>query len=293
MSSGFISPDMKLSKGAELFTDNCDKPETKMVLSLWPDFNKGSNVVLAHKELKGNLIVEIQEAIDFVKDHSADGFIKTDTSRESYKAYPDRAVMEGIVNAVGHRNYFIQGAQIEVNIFRDRLEITSPGSLLGVRKLDHETKIASIIPRRRNEVICAMLETCRYMEEKGSGFDKIEEDYITADQSHKPFVSSDASSFTLTLPDLTYASGIESGNSETADVVINEVVSGKNDLKILGYCYYHEHSVEEIAEYVNVTPSTYFRRNTIKRLVDSGYLLKKPEGRGYTYAANHNKVFRK
>ena len=42
-----------------------------------------------------------------------------------------------------------------------------------------------------------------------------------------------ASAFTLTLPDLTYAGGIEPENSETADVAVNEVLSGKNDLKIL------------------------------------------------------------
>ena len=293
MSIGFISSDRKLSKGAELFADDCDKSETRIVLSLWPDFNKGSDVVLAHKELTGNLIEEIQEAIDFVNDHSANGFIKTNTSREIYKSYPDRSVMEGIVNAIGHRNYFIQGAQIEVNIFRDRLEITSPGSLLGVRKLDHETDIASIIPRRRNEVICAMLEMCRYMEEKGSGFDKIEDDYSMADESHKPFVSSDASSFTLTLPDLTYAGGIEPEDSETADVTVNEVISGKNDLKILGFCYYKERSVEEIAEYIGISPSSYFRRNTIKRLTDGNYLIKKSAERGYRYVANHSKVFRR
>ena len=58
-------------------------------------------------------------------------------------------------NAVAHRNYFISGSQIEINMFKDRLEITSPGALLGVREIEKETRISSIIPRRRNEVICS------------------------------------------------------------------------------------------------------------------------------------------
>lgn len=52
-----------------------------------------------------------------------------------------------------------------------------------------ETDISSIIPRRRNEVICAALELCKFIEKKGSGFDKIEEDYRDADAYHKPYIS--------------------------------------------------------------------------------------------------------
>jgi len=75
--------------------------------------------------------------------------------------------LEGIVNAIAHRNYFMNGSQIEINLFKDRLEITSPGALLGVKELQKEKNISSIIPRRRNEIICGVLEYCRYMESKG------------------------------------------------------------------------------------------------------------------------------
>jgi ATP-dependent DNA helicase RecG len=34
---------------------------------------------------------------------------------------------EGIVNAVAHRDYSIQGTQIEIWMFDDRMEIRSPG----------------------------------------------------------------------------------------------------------------------------------------------------------------------
>ena len=70
------------------------------------------------------------------------------------------------MNAIGHRNYYMYGTQVEVNIFPDRLEITSPGALLGVRELYKEKNIASIILRRRNEIICNILEMCKYMEKK-------------------------------------------------------------------------------------------------------------------------------
>ena len=70
-----------------------------------------------------------------------EGIKKEDIGQSSFIAFPVRSVTEGIVNAVGHRNYFMFGTQIEVNIFRDRLEITSPGSLIGVRELKKEKNI--------------------------------------------------------------------------------------------------------------------------------------------------------
>ena len=291
ISIGFMNEKRRLSKGALLFQDSCRTPETRMVMTLWKGLDKGSDIVLAQKEFIGNLLTGIQEGIDFVMDHSANGFIKRPDTRQSYFAYPQRSVMEGIVNAVGHRNYFIQGSQIEINIFQDRLEITSPGSLLGVRRLNRETDIASIIPRRRNEVICSILELCRLMEEKGSGFDKIESDYQNADDAHKPYVSCDASSFTLCLPDLTVTSAMEATkNQEYADVYTAGLTTGKYDLKILGYCYYKERSVREIADYIGLKPSTYFRKNTIQRLVDGHYLTESMSSRTSFYRANHANV---
>ena len=166
ISKNIISGDKKLSRGALLFKDNCDDMRTKLVATQWPGVTKGSSVVIASEEYTGNLLQIIKKAIEFIKNHSINGFKKEIETRIEYISYPGRSVTEGIVNAVGHRNYYIQGSQIEVNIFKDRLEITSPGALLGVRELHKEKNISGIIPRRRNEVICEILELCRYMEKK-------------------------------------------------------------------------------------------------------------------------------
>ena len=179
-----------------------------MVLTQWPGDTKGSSTVLASQTFVGDLLTSVRVAQEFVSSHSANGFRKTDDARIDYVAFPPRSVTEGIVNAIGHRNYFITGSQVQVDVFKDRLEISSPGALLGVRELVREHDIASIVPRRRNSVICAVLASCRLMEEKGSGFDEIQEGYAGRGASHEPFVSADPSSFTLTLPDLTYEGGV-------------------------------------------------------------------------------------
>lgn len=291
LSLGFMSAEGRLSKGALLFADVCEDERTRMVLTHWPGDTKGSDTVLASQSYVGNLLEAIELAQTFVANHSANGFRKTDTSRVDFIAYPTRSVTEGIVNAVGHRNYFISGAQVEVNVFKDRLEITSPGSLLGVRELVREHDIASIVPRRRNEVICALLTSCRLMEEKGSGFDKIEEDYAGRGMGYAPFVSADSSSFTLTLPDLTYEGGVISDGNDTPDVVTRGVLDVRNGLDVLSYCYRKGRTAAEIARHLGLTPSTYFRRNVLDTLVGQNYLLKRQEGRSFLYTANPQTVY--
>ncbi len=288
ISRSFMSSNRYLSKGALLFEDDCNCEETHAVATLWPGLTKGDDIVLASEEYNGNLLDVIEKCAAFVRNHSANGFKKEDLGQSDFIAFPARSVTEGIVNAVGHRNYFMFGTQIEVNIFRDRLEITSPGSLMGGKELRKEKNISAIIPRRRNNVICAILEMCRYMEEKGSGFDKIAEDYSPYADRYQPYITSDASSFTLTLPDLTYRFGIS--DDLIPEIYTEGITTGKNDLKILAYCYQSAHSAKEIAEYIGITASTYFRTNTLGRLCENGYLLESKGNGSSVFRSNQEKV---
>jgi predicted HTH transcriptional regulator len=164
ISKGAITDDKHVTKGMELFADDYDGLRTKVVATVWPGITKGGSIVIASEEYTGNLLSVLEKTISFITAHSANGFKKIETQTVPYVSYPLRAVTEGVVNAIGHRNYYMFGTQVEINIFPDRLEITSPGALLGVRNLYKEKNIASIIPRRRNEIICNILEICKYME---------------------------------------------------------------------------------------------------------------------------------
>lgn len=285
-----ISDKKKLSRGALLFRDDCEDRITKLVATHWPGITKGDPVVVGSKDFSGNLITVIRSAAEFVASHSANGFIKENDGRSDYISYPPRSVMEGIVNAVAHRNYYMDGTQIEINIFKDRLEITSPGSLLGVGRMVREKSISSIIPRRRNEIICSILEICKLLEGKGTGFDKIEEDYRAFDEKYRPYISCDPHSFTLTLPDVTYSGGIVGEENETPSVYTEAILSGKRDLEILSYCYTKARTVREIAEHLNLTPSTYFRKEVIERLCREDYLKEISGDRSGRYLSNHEKV---
>jgi ATP-dependent DNA helicase RecG len=49
--------------------------------------------------------------------------------RDEIPSYPQEAVREAIVNALIHRDYLLLGTDIELSIYKDRLEIVSPGRL--------------------------------------------------------------------------------------------------------------------------------------------------------------------
>ena len=65
--------------------------------------------------------------MDFVNQRMNHSMIKLEDTRKNIDAYPQRALFEGVVNAAAHRDYFLDGTQIQVDMFKDRLEISSPG----------------------------------------------------------------------------------------------------------------------------------------------------------------------
>lgn len=290
ISIGFMDNDKKLSKGSLLFKDNYEEERTRITCTLWPELTKGSSLILASEDFSGNIFDSMKFATQFIHNHSVNGFKKEANQRVDYFSYPARSVTEGIVNAVAHRNYFMNGSQIEINMYKDRLEITSPGALLGVKELKKEKNISSIIPRRRNEVICSVLEYCRYMESKGSGFDKIEQDYAGKGDAFKPYISSTGNTFTLVLPNLTFNYGIIDEDS-VPEVHVEGLLNGKKDLKILSYCFKKEHSAKEIADYLGIKASTYFRTEVLGNLVAAGYLLENKTESPAKYLSNPAKVY--
>lgn len=66
------------------------------------------------------------------------------------------AVFEAIVNAVAHRDYSIYGSKIRLQIFEDRLELYSPGSLPNFMTMESLPYIQST----RNNVIVSLLAKC-------------------------------------------------------------------------------------------------------------------------------------
>lgn len=289
MSLGFFTPDHKLKNGALLFRDGYDQSKTEVQCSVFSGFNKGSERIVTINRFKGNITDSICYMLEFVKQRMNHTFIKLANSRVTIDSYPERALFEGIVSAVAHRDYFLDGTQIQVDMLKDRLEISSPGSFYQGEKIGKTYDLSKIISKRRNELICGILVKCNVMEAAGTGFDKIMQEYMDADEHHRPYIYSASDHFTLVLPDLTYSEGVIADDAENVEFV--PVPNGTpHDEKVLSFCYNTARKAAEIAEYLELSDSSYFRKKILENLVEHNYLEKdKAAGTNY-YKANRDIV---
>lgn len=288
-SMGFYNEEGFLSNGAVLFMDNYNGNKTAVQCSLFKGFNKGSERIITINRYKGNLIRIIQYMTDFVIQRMNHSMVKLSDSRINIDAYPERALFEGIINAVAHRDYYLDGTEIQLDMFADRLEISSPGGFYRHEPLEKTYDLSNIISKRRNELIAATLVACNVMEAAGTGFDKIMEEYASSDDPHRPYIYSKSDHFTLTLPDLTYENGIVDSNIPVVEYP--PVKNGSEyDSRILSYCYYQSRKVSEITAYLGISNSTYFRKNVLMNLVENDYLLMKKTGNTSYYLSNRDYV---
>jgi ATP-dependent DNA helicase RecG len=100
--------------------------------------------------------------------------------RHEETEYPASSVREALVNAVAHRDYRLTGRSIEIRMYTDRLEISSPGGLPAHITLDN------IVDEHysRNPRLVNGLFQWGYIEELGLGIDRMIEDMVRA--GHKP-----------------------------------------------------------------------------------------------------------
>lgn len=288
---GFFTEGGKLKNGSLLFRDDFHSPDNLVKITLWDGIDKGGSVFKSLGEFNGNILDGLQFVLKTIDANMFSYERKTDSGRQKESDYPKRALLEGLVNAYAHRNYFIRGSQIEVTLFRDRLEITSPGGMIGGLLLKKEKDIRSIQPGRRNELICSILSLCRLMEKEGSGFDKIAAEYATMDKKHQPYVSSTPTCVTLVLPNVHYLPGII--DDETKEVAVTcpqwDTLSDKQ-ARILSFCYVKPRTIEEIAAFLSLKVSTYLRKDVLGRLIKANLLLLNDSRRADTYYDNRDIV---
>ncbi|MBK8135121.1 MAG: putative DNA binding domain-containing protein [Chloroflexi bacterium] len=121
-------------------------------------------------DISGTLPEQIKRAETFLRDTLRKGVtLGGAMARSEQYEYPLEAVRELVVNAVAHRDYSIQGDGIRLYVFKDRMEITSPGRLPG------PVTVANIKDERfsRNPALVQVLADMRYIERLGYGVDRV------------------------------------------------------------------------------------------------------------------------
>lgn len=131
----------------------------------------GKNKTSPSKEhpLISGYAIGFEEIIRFIKSLLPGSEVIKNALRTETSIYPEIALREIIANALIHQDFSIRGSSPMIEIFSDRIEISSPGKLLPSKKID---RLIRTTPDSRNEVLAAVFRRYNICEERGSGFEK-------------------------------------------------------------------------------------------------------------------------
>lgn len=148
----------------------------RIQIAAFPGIKK-THKPIDHDTIRKPLPIGIDEAVAFVNKNTKHPLRVIGLNRVQVDEYPEEAIREALVNALAHRDYEDAGRRIEVNLFKDRIEIISPGDLpggLSIKKLlSGQAK-----SRSRNPNIAQGLNLLGRMEERGTGIQRMTEDML-------------------------------------------------------------------------------------------------------------------
>lgn len=223
ISFGLATKDGYLTNAGALIVDESPIHYSRVFCTRWNGLTKsgGTMDALDDAEYSGSLISLIENGEGFIKRNAKMMWRKTANSREELPEYVERSYHEALVNAIAHRDYLVNGSEVHIDIYDNRMEIYSPGGMPDGSVI--QDRDPTTVPSTwRNPVIADVFNRLGYMERKGSGFAKILDNYafqINYTEEKKPYFRSDRYQFTVIMPNLNY-----NGTQDvTQDVIQDDV----------------------------------------------------------------------
>ena len=111
--------------------------------------------------------VGFEGLLEFINEQVPSNEVIGQALRQEVKMFPPIAIRELVANALIHQDFTETGTSVTVELFLDRMEITSPGRpfISTDRSLDEY--------QSRNERLADLMRRLHICEEKGSGIDKV------------------------------------------------------------------------------------------------------------------------
>lgn len=170
LSFGLVNNVGTLTNAGALFADDCPLDQCRLYCTRWDGKEKGDAINDA--EFTSNVLMLLREAMNFVKANTRRGWEKLPEGRKNKTEYAERAVLEALVNHFIHRDYTVVGGEVHLDIYDDRIVVTSPGGMYN-GTLIQDWDISDVSSERRNPVLANVMAQLDYMEKRGSGLTRI------------------------------------------------------------------------------------------------------------------------
>ncbi len=144
------------------------------------DAYRGAEMVSApddHEDIRAPAPLAIDRALAFVDRNTRHPMRVVGLERIRLTEYPEEALRETLVNAVAHRRYEDAGRKILLQVFFDRVVVSSPGpppQPLTLQKL----RTGRYKPCSRNPVIAQCISFFHRIEERGGGLQRMRDSML-------------------------------------------------------------------------------------------------------------------
>ena len=203
-SFGLITDDGWLTNAGALFSDDCRLSQSRLYCTRWNGLEK--DAAINDAEFSGNILLLLREAMNFVKSNTRKGWEKLPDGRKNMPEYAERAVLEALVNHFIHRDYTVMGGEVHLDIYDDRIAITTPGGMYSGQNVQ-DLQLDDISSERRNPILADVMAQLDYMEKRGSGLKKICDEtqkLKTYKEERKPVFKSTATQFMTIIYSMEY-----------------------------------------------------------------------------------------
>lgn len=135
LSFGLVTNEGHLTNAGALFADDCNLSQSRLYCTRWNGIEKDDAINDA--EFKGNILLLLRESMNFVKANTRKGWEKLPNGRKNKPEYAERAVLEALVNHFIHRDYTVMGGEVHLDIYDNKLAITSPGGMYSGKEVQN------------------------------------------------------------------------------------------------------------------------------------------------------------
>ena len=222
-------------------------------------FGDNINILLDHETYQNeSILIQYDHAISMFRKYYTYEEIKG-SKREDISLIPEEAFREAIVNALIHRAWDVP-ANINVAMFKEKIEITSPGGL--PKGMNEEDYLRGGISILRNRILGEIFYRLHLIEHFGTGIRRINEFYKGSDV--KPVFKVLENSVRIILPVIKTTSKLTKDENTVYSLIKGKSVSSSTITELTGFG-----KTKTLA--------------ILKRLLADGYIKSLGVGRGIKY----------
>lgn len=250
ISFSLMDSDGYLTNAGVLLSDQNIYRHNRIFCTRWNGITKTSLEEASNDaEYSGGLVKVLDSALNFVKLNVKKKWKKAPEGRIEMPEYDEIAIRETIVNALIHRQYTNIGSEVTVDIYDNRMVITSPGAMPSGMIFSGE--LTSDIPSiRRNPILADIFARMKYMDRRGSGFDKIKNGTNRLFNDNKNHVEFNATGthFSVVIYNANYEN-----SEEIVKEIVKEVVKEVVKEIVIEIKYNPEISVKTLAQKLKIS----------------------------------------